>query len=219
MYKIALFDLDGTLTDSGPGIISCAIRTLEKFNIFIKDKRELFPFIGPPLEESFKTMFHLSDKEAKEAVKFYREIYKETGIYGNSVYEGVKEMLEKLYQDKVKIVLATSKPEYLAIKVLEMFDLKKYFTLICGAIEEVRFKKADIIDYALKSLKIVDKSEVVMVGDRKYDIIGANLNGIDSIGILYGGYGTKEELEMEKATYIASLPEDVVNIIHSRMEK
>ena len=219
MYKIALFDLDGTLTDSGPGIISCAIKTLEKFGIYIQDKRELYPFIGPPLEESFKTMFHLSDKEAKEAVKFYREIYKETGIYGNSVYEGVKEMLEELYKKDIKIVLATSKPEYLALKVLEMFDLKKYFYLICGAFEEVRFKKSDIINHALVTLKITDKNEVVMVGDRKYDIIGANINGIDSIGILYGGYGTEEELVKESATYIASKPQNVVDIILSRMEK
>lgn len=214
MYKYAFFDLDGTLTDSGPGIINSAIHALSKFGIEIKDKKELYPFIGPPLSESFRDMFHLNEEEVILAIKYYREHYKiHSLIDGNSVYEGIVELLEELKNHGVKLVVATSKPVHLANEVLEHFGLIKYFDFISGAEKDVRIHKHEVIAYALETLNIKNLDEVIMIGDRKYDVIGARKNGLKCIGILYGGYSTLEEFIEVKADYIVNKPNDIINIV------
>ena len=129
MIKYVLFDLDGTLTDSGPGIINSAIYALGKFGITIKDRKELFPFIGPPLSESFRDLFGIPEDQVPLAIKYYREDYNVKGIYENEPYEGICETLEQLCDMGLKLVIATSKPDYLAEVVLNHFDLMNHMTV------------------------------------------------------------------------------------------
>lgn len=214
MYKYVFFDLDGTLTDSGPGIMDSAIYALSKFGIKVKDRKDLFPFIGPPLSVSFKEMFGLNDEQVPLAIKYYREHYNVSSIYdGNSVYDGIEDVLIKLNAVGVKLVVATSKPAHLAIKVLDYFNLSKYFTFISGAVAEERIHKHEVIAYALKELKIDNLDDVIMVGDRKYDVIGARQNGLKCIGVLYGGYSTLEEFLEVNTAYVVNKPNEMIDII------
>lgn len=209
MYKYILFDLDGTLTNPEMGITNCVMYALEKFGIKENDREKLHPFIGPPLTYSFHNFYGLSEEESKQAVAFYRERFSVKGLYENEVYVGVPEMLQNLKEQGKKLVIATSKPEEYTIKILKHFDLYKYFDFVAGAtMDGSRGEKADIITYALESCNIEDKSQAVMVGDRKYDILGAKENGLDSIGVLFG-FGEYEELTNAGATYIVESVEDI----------
>ena len=213
MYKYILFDLDGTLTNPELGITNCVMYALEKFGIKENDRKKLHPFIGPPLTYSFQNFYGLSEEESKQAVAFYRERFSVKGLYENEVYVGVPEMLQNLKAQGKKLIIATSKPEEYTIKILKYFDLYKYFDFVAGAtMDGSRGEKADIITYALESYNIEDKSQAVMVGDRKYDILGAKENGLDSIGVLYG-FGDYEELTNAGATYIAETVEDILRYV------
>ena len=213
MYKYVFFDLDGTLTDSGPGIINSAIYALGKFGITIKDRKQLFPFIGPPLTESFRDLFGIPEDQVPLAIQYYREDYNVNGIFDNEVYEGIREVLEELTNRGLKLVIATSKPDYLAEIVLEHFDLKKYFTYVSGAVKDVRITKTEVIQHALEANNITNLKEVIMVGDRKYDVIGAKNVGIKSIAVLYGGYSTLEEFEEVKPDFIIEKPYEILEIV------
>lgn len=213
MYNTVFFDLDGTLTDPGIGITNSVAYTLKKWNIEVKDRSELYKFIGPPLLDSFAEYYGFSEEDCQKALVYYREYFREKGIYENEVYAGVIEMLEAIKKSGRKIVLATSKPEEFALIILKHFDLYKYFDFVAGAtMDESRSKKADVITYALKKSGVADSKDVVMVGDRKHDIIGAKENGLDSIGVLFG-YGDREELEKAGATYIAEKVEDIISFL------
>lgn len=212
-YEVILFDLDGTLTDPGVGITNSVAHSLKKYGITVEDRTELYKFIGPPLHESFEKYYGFSREEALRAVEHYREYYRDKGIYENIVYDGVEEMLKKLCDSGKKIILATSKPEVFAREVLRHFSLDKYFCYAAGAnLDGSRTDKAEVIEYALREGGVTDKSTAVMVGDREHDIIGANKNGLDSIGVLFG-YGTRTELEAAGATYIAATVEKINDII------
>lgn len=201
-YHYLFFDLDGTLTDSAPGILRSAAHALSAFGIQVEDLRELNPFVGPPLEDSFKDFYHFTDEQAEKAVKIYHERYHAIGVHENSPYPGVYECLEELKRRGFCLVVATSKPEKLARVVLHEFHLESYFDFVGGRDENgVLHTKADVIRYAVSALGIEDKENIVMIGDRKHDIIGAKEVGIDSIGVLFG-YGDKEELEAAGATCI-----------------
>ena len=214
MYKYAFFDLDGTLTDSGPGIIDSAIVALSKFGIEITDRKQLYPFIGPPLSESFRDLFGIPEDQVPLAIQYYREHYNVHSIFaGNSVYEGIEDVLIKLKEAGVKLVIATSKPYHLAKQVLDYFDLTKYFDYISGAVANVRIHKHEVIAHALEELNITNLDEVIMIGDRKYDVIGARQNGLKCIGILYGGYSTLEEFLLEETAYIINKPHEIVDIV------
>ena len=214
MYKYAFFDLDGTLTDSGPGIIDSAIVALKRFGIEIKDRKDLYPFIGPPLSESFRDMFGLDEENVKLAIQYYREHYNVHSIFaGNSVYEGIEDLLITLKEKGIKLVVATSKPAHLAIRVLDYFDLSKYFDYISGAVANERIHKHEVIAHALEHLQIENLDDVIMIGDRKYDVIGARQNGLKCIGVLYGGYSTLEEFIEVKADYIINKPMKIVDIV------
>ena len=213
MYKYILFDLDGTLTNPELGITNCVMYALEKFGIKENDRKKLYPFIGPPLTYSFQNFYGLSEEESKQAVAFYRERFSVKGLYENEVYAGVPEILQNLKEQGKKLIIATSKPEEYTIKILKHFELYKYFDFVAGAtMDGSRGEKADIITYALESYNIEDKSQAVMVGDRKYDILGAKENGLDSIGVLFG-FGDLEELTKAGATYIAETVEDILGYV------
>ena len=211
MYQYLLFDLDGTLTDPGLGITNSVMYALRKFGINVSDRSQLYPFIGPPLRDSFRVYYGFSDEQCERAVRYYREYFKKSGMFENEVYDGICELLTRLKASGRTLVVATSKTEVFALEILRHFDLYKYFDFVAGAtLNDVRNQKADIIKYALETLNITEKKSAIMIGDRKHDIIGAKETGLDSIGVLYG-YGTYDELKNAGATYIADTPADIWN--------
>lgn len=213
MYEYIFFDLDGVLTDSKEGIINSALYALEKYNIDVNDKEELRKFIGPPLQDSFSTDYGFNEEEVDGVIATFREYYSEKGINENKVFENIEQILRELVRRKKKLVVATSKPEVFATKVLINFNLLKYFEYVSAAtLDESKIKKEAIIKEAINALEITDLSKVVMVGDRKHDVIGAKNNGIDCIGALWG-YGGKEELEKAGVTLLAETPLDLLKLI------
>lgn len=201
-YRILLMDLDGTITDPIVGITKSVEYALNHFGITVNDLRDLCPFIGPPLRDSFKEFYHFTDVQANEAAIKYGERFADKGLYENVLYNGMNQFLQKTIDSDKILMLATSKPTFLAEKILDHFRISKYFTFVGGSgVDGSGYTKTDVIRYVLKSNGITDLSEVVMIGDRKHDIIGAKETGIDSIGVLYG-YGDDEELSHAGATYI-----------------
>lgn len=213
MYKYILFDLDGTLTDSQDGIINSIRYALSKYDITENDENKLKKFLGPPLIDSFKIFYDFSDRKADEAVSFYREYFNTKGIFENQVYCGITHLLENLKEKNKTLIVATSKPEPFTDRILNHFDLTKYFSFVAGSnMDNTRKDKNEIIDYALKKCDVTDLSQAIMIGDRKHDIVGAKKVGIDSIGVLYG-YGDFQELKSAGATYIAENTEQIYNIL------
>ncbi|MBP3646701.1 MAG: HAD family hydrolase [Clostridia bacterium] len=213
MYEYVLFDLDGTLTDPGLGITNSVAYALKRWNIEVQDRKALYRFIGPPLQDSFQEYYGFSAEDAMRAVDVYREYFREKGLFENEVYPGVEEMLKSLKAQGKTLIVATSKPEVFAIRILKHFQLDGYFTVIAGAtMDSSRSRKGDVIAYALKEAGVTDLSKAVMIGDREHDIIGAKQNGLDSIGVLFG-YGDREEMEKAGATYIAPTVEDILSFV------
>ena len=214
MYDIILFDLDGTLTDPGIGITNSVAHALAHWNIEVKDRAELYKFIGPPLSDSFMRYYGFSEEDAIHAIAVYREYFSVKGLYENEVYPGIPELLSALKAAGKTVVLATSKPEKFAVEILRHFGLYDYFDIIAGAsMDESRNKKADVIAYAISQMKNPDLSRMIMIGDREHDILGAKQIGIDSIGVLYG-YGDRAEHEAAGATYIAEKVEDILPLLN-----
>lgn len=214
-YQYILFDLDGTITESAPGILNSVRYALKKMGFAIRDEEELLQFIGPPLVDSMKKYYGMNEEQAEQAVVFYREYFLQKGLFENSVYEGIEESLKLLSESGKKHAIATSKPEEYSVRIIEHFGLTDKFEKICGAtMDKSRNEKADVIRYTLEMLGIPDedKGSVLMVGDRRHDIIGAKQNGLDSMGVLYG-YGDRNELEEAGADYIAESAMDVAKII------
>lgn len=212
MYNTVLFDLDGTLTNPGRGITNSVAYALKKYGIEVNDRKELYKFIGPPLLDSFMKYYGFSEEEAETAIAYYREYFRDTGIFENEVYDGIPELLEEIRNSGRKIILATSKPEEFAKRILVHFGLDKYFDFAAGAtMDSSRNKKGDVIAYALKESGCSSEN-AVMVGDRLHDILGAKENGLDSIGVLFG-YGSREELENAGADYIAETVKDIIKFI------
>lgn len=208
-----LFDLDGTLTDPMIGITKSVQYALRAYGIQVERLEDLCPFIGPPLRDSFMKYYGFDPDQATEAIWKYREYFSVTGLYENKEYAGIKEMLAALRDEGKKLYVATSKPELFAKKILEHFQMAEYFTFIGGAsMDETRVKKGDVIGYVLEENQITDLSQVVMVGDREHDVIGAKEAGIESVGVLYG-YGSREELEEAGANEIVSTVEALRNLL------
>ena len=198
-----LFDLDGTVTDSQLGITRSAAYALERFGIHVDDPSTLKFFVGPPLHDTFKEHYGFSPEEADRAVATYREYYREKGIFENEVYSGIPELLKELNAAGRTVILATSKPEVFAKQILEYFSLSQYFRHIAGAeLDGVRNNKDEVIEYAIELSGVTDRSQCVMIGDRKHDIIGAKKTGLSSLGVLYG-YGDRAEHEAAGADVIA----------------
>ena len=211
MNHTIFFDLDGTLTDSAPGIIHSVQYALKKYGIEAEEN-DLRSFIGPPLVHSFQKRFGFDHDKALEAVAYYREYFTAGGMFENSVYPGVEEMLQKLKEDGLVLAVATSKPELFSKQILEHFALTRYFDFIGGAaMDESRATKVEVLSYALQELQ-VDPAKAVMIGDRENDIEAASLLGTESIGVLYG-YGSQEELANAGAKVFADTPMDICRII------
>ena len=211
--KILLWDLDGTLTESGPGITNSVRYALKQMGIDETDQGKLDRFVGPPLQESFKKYYGMTPEEAEEAVVQYRVYFRNTGMFENSVYEGVKETLEKLRSEGYVLAVATSKPEIFTIQIMEHFGIRDYFSVIGGSTMDCsRIRKRDVIAYVLGLLGVRKEDRVLMIGDRENDVEGAAANGIPCLGVLYG-YGSAEELENAGADALsrdaASIPEAV----------
>lgn len=212
-YSTFLFDLDGTLTDSSQGIINSIIYALEKYDINDYDMPILRKFLGPPLHESFEKFMGFDKEKSLQAVKLYREYFSSKGLLENEVYAGVNDLLQNLKENGKTLIVATSKPQPFTDKIMEHFDLAKYFDFIAGSnMDTTRSKKAEVIEYALSECNIKDKSKVIMIGDRAEDMIGAQSAGIDSIGVEYG-YGTFDELKNAGATYIAKTVDELKNLL------
>lgn len=193
-YDIILFDLDGTLTNPKEGITKCVQYALGKMNIIEDDLEKLVPFIGPPLMQTFKETYQLTDEDANKALAYYRERFSTVGLYENAVFPGIPELLEKLTAQGKTLFVATSKPTVFSVRILEHFGLQKYFQAIIGSnLDGTRVEKNEVIEYVLSELGDHDSAKVLMVGDRKHDIWGAQKNGIDVVGVGYG-YGSAEEL-------------------------
>lgn len=212
--KSILFDLDGTLTDSGEGIINCAILALEHFGCPIPSREDMRVFVGPPLHESFLKHGVPEDK-AEEAIAIYRSRYIPIGAYENTPYPGIREVLEKLKSDGHTLYVATSKPEGMSVDILNHFDLAKYFDRICGAsMDTSRSSKEAVIEYLIQQNGRTDN--MVMVGDTKFDVIGAKHHGIPCIGVSWG-YGTVEDMQSAGAAAIANSMEELMTLLDGQM--
>lgn len=200
--KYILFDLDGTVTDPMIGITKSVQYALNKFDIEVEDLNELCKFIGPPLKDSFMNFYNFTEEDALNAITYYREYFSTKGLYENTVYENFEDMLISLKEKNKSLIIATSKPTVFAEKILEHFNLKKYFDFIAGSnLDNTRTKKADVISYALEQQGITEVSEIIMIGDREHDVIAAKALNIESIGVLHG-YGSYDELSNSGANYI-----------------
>lgn len=201
--KYILFDLDGTLTDPSEGITNAVAYALDHFGITVPNRKDLNKFIGPPLWGSFEKFFGFTKEQAVRAVAFYREYYKDRGIFENQVYEGTENLLKKLRAEEKTLIVATSKPAVFAVRILEYFRLADYFCFTSGSeLDGSRTDKGEVIRFALDECGIRRLSETVMVGDREHDIKGAQSAGISSVGVLYG-FGNREELTAAGADFIA----------------
>ena len=202
VFDVILFDLDGTLTDPGEGITKAVAYALRRYGIEVTDRRELYPFIGPPLAESFMRYFGFSEERAAEAITFYREYYRPIGIFENTVYPGVREMLTAGSAAGRTLAVASSKPEVFVRRILEHFSLGEPFAFAGGAnLDETRIRKSEVIEYVLEHLGVAERERVLMVGDRMHDVSGAAECGIPCAGVLYG-YGSEKELREAGAAYI-----------------
>ena len=212
-YKTILFDLDGTLTDSAPGILHSVEHACRKLGLEIPGEETLRRFLGPPLPASFRDYLHLEEEDVTRAVAAFREYYPDKGIFENDVYPGIPALLRELKDAGKTVVMATSKPEVFARRIMEHFSLDGYFDAICGAtIDETRTDKGDVIEYALQTVKNTDLSQVVMVGDREHDVKGALRNGIPCIGAVYG-YGSAAELTAAGAVALADTVADLHTLL------
>lgn len=212
MKKTILFDLDGTLTDSGEGIINCVIYALEHFGLPIPSRESLRYFVGPPLHASFIKQ-GVPAHRAEEAVAVYRERYIPTGKFENTPYPGIRELLEALKAQGHTLYVATSKPEQMSVDILEHFDLAGYFDRICGAtMDTSRTNKEAVIQYLLE--RSGRAGNMVMVGDTKFDVLGAKAHGIPTIGVSWG-YGEVSDMLEAGAVSIANSPQELLSMLES----
>jgi len=209
--KAVFFDLDGTLTDSGEGIINCATLALEHFGLPVPSREEMGVFVGPPLDQTF-IQFGVPEDQAMEAVRIFRSRYLVVGKYENHPYPGIHTLLESLKKQGHRLFVATSKPEETAVDILHKFELAQYFEEICGAsFDHSRLHKADVIAYLLS--KIGTPENILMVGDTEFDVLGAAAHGIPTIGVAWG-YGKVEAMAEAGAVAIANTMDELFDCIN-----
>jgi phosphoglycolate phosphatase len=212
--KNFIFDLDGTLSDPYLGITNSIIYALKKMGIKPPRREDLRPFIGPPLSVSFKGIFRMTDEESERAIKYYREYFGVQGLFENELFDGIADMLAKLREKGKRVYLATSKPEEYATRILEKFDILKYFNFIAGnTLKEERETKEAVLSYLLNKENLL-RSESVMIGDRKYDVSAAKEFSIKSVGINFG-FAEENELKTAGADFIVSSVEELENLLLS----
>jgi phosphoglycolate phosphatase len=206
------FDLDGTLTDPKPGITGSIQYALKKLDRPVPTQDDLTWCIGPPLRASFATLLG-DESQADLAVSFYRERFADVGLYENSVYPDIKDVLATLGQPRRRMFVATSKPRIFAERIIDHFGLTGYFERVFGSeLDGTRVHKTELLAYALEEAE-VDASQALMVGDRSHDMIGAKNNGMSAIGVLYG-YGSKDELTEAGASHVCATPRAILDHIH-----
>lgn len=212
MYETIIFDLDGTVIDSGPGVTHAVQFSLAKMGITVEDASSLKHFIGPPLYDSFQRYYGFDKTQQDRAIEYYRDYYEKKGVHENSLYDGIITVLETLKERNKFVALATSKPKNYAEQILSELKISPYFDLVCGAsLDHSMREKIEILgDCIQKSGK--EKSGMVMVGDRHFDVEGAQFHQIDSIGVLFG-FGDLAEMEECKPTYIAPQPGDILKVV------
>lgn len=214
MYKYILFDLDGTISDSGPGITKSVQHALNKMGIEENDLESLKKFVGPPLRDSFKRYYDIKPEDMEKCIGFYRERYSTIGLFENEVYEGIPELVKSLYDKGFKPVLASSKPRVFVEKILEHFGILQYFYVVMGSeLDGSLENKIDIINACLEKIEAKegirpDVKDCVMIGDRLYDIEAANALGMPNIGVTFG-FGSYEELEEYHAGTIVESVEEL----------
>ena len=209
--KAVFFDLDGTLTDSGEGIINCAILALEHFGLPIPSREEMRVFVGPPLDQTF-IKFGVPADKTDEAIRVYRTRYIPIGKFENHPYPGIEQVLQTLKAQGHRLFVATSKPESMSVEILEKFGLAHYFDKICGAtMDGSRSHKADVIAYLRE--QVGDTGKTIMVGDTEFDVIGAAAHGIPTIGVSWG-YGEVAAMEKAGAVAIANTMEELVTLLN-----
>ncbi|HKM33950.1 MAG TPA: HAD hydrolase-like protein [Lachnospiraceae bacterium] len=226
MNDYVLFDLDGTLTDPKVGITTCVQYALASFGIEEPNLDKLTPFIGPSLKESFMDFYDFDEEKAEAAIEKYRERFTDTGIFENEIYPGILEMIRKLKGNHKKLAVASSKPTVFVERILEHFEIKRYFDVIVGSeLDGTRVDKAEVVREALNRLYGDSETDVdqkrkatVMVGDRKFDVAGAKAEGIKSVAVTYG-YGPMDELRIAKPDYIVRSVEELEKILLSGGEK
>lgn len=208
--KTILFDLDGTLTDSGEGIINCASLALRELGLPVPERDLMRVFVGPPLRETFQK-FGVKPEDAERAVAVYRSRYVPIGMFENTPYPGIHALLAALKQAGHRLCVATSKPESMAIAILERFKLAPYFHMICGAtMDASRDSKDKVIGYLLENVGHSD--QIIMVGDTAFDVIGAAAHGIQTIGVSWG-YGSPEDMLKAGAKAIAGSPAQLLDML------
>lgn len=202
MKDVLLFDLDGTLVDNSEGIIKSVYYALDCLGVTEDEPEKLKRFIGPPLQSSFRDFYQLNETGVKRAVEKYRERYKSRGVHECHLYEGIDSMLQKLYMAGKTLCVATSKPQIFMEKILENLGVKKYFKVLVGAtLDGTLGEKEDVIREVMRKLPERSVSDMLMIGDRKYDILGAKACAMESVGVYYG-FAQAQELEMAGAQYI-----------------
>ncbi len=209
-YNAILFDLDGTIIDSGPGIMKSAQYALTKFGFPEEPEERLRRFVGPSLVDSFMQFYGMSKEDAERATGYYREVYPVQGIFDATLYEGITEVLRELHDAGRKVLLVTSKPHVFAERILEHFGLSEYFDYQTGPeLSDHDSRKARLIDKAVDALRL-DKKRVLMIGDRHFDMEGAAESGVDSLGVAYG-YGSEAELREAGAGCIVRRPQEILH--------
>ena len=217
-YKNYLFDLDGTLTDPAEGITNSLMHAQRGLGMPVSAREALFCFIGPPLIPMFKSEWGLDDAKANEALLYYREYFSTKGLYENEVYPGIETMLRHLKEAGARVYVASSKPEPFCEKILEHFSLLPYFNGVAGSLlNETRTKKEEVIEYALAHYGL-DKTETLMIGDRKHDVQGAKINGLSCAGVLFG-YGSEQELKEAGAVALLASPEELDRFLLENLRK
>lgn len=210
MFDHIFFDFDGTIMDTSPGIYDSFDRVIAHYKLDYP-RSEYDRMIGPPLRESFGNILNLPESEIRNAIKIYRDYYSTEGMYNARLYDGVVELIENLRKSGKKIYTATSKPELFTRRILEKYELDHLFDFIGGSDleERGRVEKKDVVEYVVNTRKLSDnKEKCILIGDRKYDVVGAHEAGIKCAGILWG-FGSREEFESCGADFILETPSDV----------
>ncbi len=217
IYDYVLFDLDGTLSASAPGIRRCIELTMEKMGKDTPDLTDYSRYIGPPLITTFQKLCGLTLEEAKTALSIYLDYYETEGEPRNSLFEGTMHLLQRLRESNAKVAVCTSKNEVSAKNVCDFLGITDLLDALCGSDHSTgRREKEDIIPYAMETLGAKATDKVVMIGDTHFDAKGAAHNGVDFIGVTYG-YGKKETMEAEGATVFASSAEELEKILFGEM--
>ena len=213
MYRYILFDLDGTLTDSREGILHCVRETVLGYGDPVPPEETLLRFIGPPLQDSFIRFCGYSPEKAAEAVERFRLIYEPVGQYENRAAPGMEAVMGRLREQGRVLALASSKPENLCVSICARFGFTPHLTALVGSPPHGDWEKEDVVREALRQLGVTDPAQALMVGDRKFDVLGARACGLDCAGVEFFGYAPPGELEEAGAAAVVKTPEELEEFI------